>query len=241
MGAPGATAGESLDARPFVTEEVSAALNRDGRFDTEVPNALPYPTITVGHARAIALAAARTFGPGLRKHIEEERARPIDFSSLQAGRVFYGHSAYEQILPADIPGGYRKAAGPFYLVTLTHRGRPAMSVVVSLYDTDVGVEHGEMRFLSLRHGADFFLHGIPAARQHERPLSPERAAQVAAAETGARVAGIPQLQLLGIRLSQVETARWRIRLERKVRLVHPVTGKLLRPMRCSSGGTPGWS
>jgi hypothetical protein len=217
---------ESLDARPFVTQGALAALNSDGRFDTELPNGLPYPTIDATYARAIALAAAHTFGPGS-KFLEEERGGPIDFSTLQPGRVFYGHSAYEQDLPADVAGGYRKAAGPFYLVTLTSRGQPVMSVAVSVYDTDIGIENGQIRMLSKRHGMDFTLHGIPAADAHDLPLSPERAVQVAAEQTGARVADVPHLQLLGVKLSAPHYGRWRLRLDRKVQFLHPTTGQVI--------------
>lgn len=218
----------SLDARPFVTQEALAALNSDGQFQTELPNGLPYPTIDPGEARNIAIAVANTFGPGLRAFLEGERGGPIDFSALQGGRVFYGHSAYEQDLPPDSPASYRKAAGPFYQVTLTNRGIPVISVAVSAYNTDIGIENGEIRFLSQRHGQDVVMHGIQSARQHEAPLSPERAVQVAAEKSGARVAGVPQLQLVGLRQGSPDDGYWRIRLDRKVPVNNPATGMAMQ-------------
>jgi len=222
--APATATAQSLDARPFVTQEALAALNSDGQFETELPNGLPYPTINSGEAQRIAVAVANTFGPGLRAFLEGERGGPIDFAALQAGRVFYAHSAYEQNLPAELPMSYRKAAGPFYLVTLTNSGIPVVSVAVSTYNTDIGIDNEEIRFLSKRHGQDFVIHGIPSARQHEAPLSPERAVQVAAEKSGARVAGIPQLQLLGLRQGSPDDGYWRLRLDRKVQVLNPATG-----------------
>jgi hypothetical protein len=129
----------SVDARPYVTRALAAALEPGGRFEAETPPALPHAQITAAQARLIGAAAARTFGPGIRTYLEKRRGTPIDFAALEPGRAFYGHSPYEQSLPADVHPGFRKAAGPYYLVTLLEDGVPAMSVAVSAYNTDVRV------------------------------------------------------------------------------------------------------
>jgi hypothetical protein len=205
----------TLDARPFIVGAALQSVDAAGQFVTETPSGLPYPSITAAQAREQALAATRTFGPQIRPYLESNRGAPIDFSVLVAGRTFYGASVYEQTLPADFHPGFRKAAGPYYLVTLLDNGVPVLNVAVSAYNTDVEVSNGRITKMARRSGEDF---RIVAVKSGEVPMTPERAAQIAAEFGGVRVARAPRYETPGLRRGIPQTGTWRVTLERAVRV-----------------------
>ena len=212
-----------IDVRPYVTAGGLASLGPGGLFETEPAAAEPFAQITPETAREQALAAVRAFGPGLRSYLESGHGAPIDFNSLRATRVYYGTSAYDQTLPSDLVLGLRKILGPYYFVVLSSGGEPAVSVAVSAYNTNIRVENGELRFLTLQQGHDFRLKGIKRGEIEGLPVSPERAVQLASTATGLRIASAPRLQL-ATALQIPQAAWWRIRLERAVSARDPKSG-----------------
>ena len=222
----------AIDARPFIVGAAIQAIDGSGQFVTEAPSGLPYPYITAGQAREQAVAAAKTFGPALRPYLERNHGGPIDFSTLVPGRTFYGASPYEQTLPADFHPGFRKAAGPYYLVILMEKGAPILNVAVSAYNTDVNVSDGRIGGFAPRHGEDF---RIVAVKPGETPMTPERAAQIASTFARTRVAEAPHYEAPGLRQGIPQTGTWRVHLERAVRVREASAGQELNVDEVSIG------
>lgn len=201
------------DVRPYLTAEVAAGLTPEGRFILPPPPSEPYPQITAEQARELAVAWARTFGRYHGRYLERRHGRPIDFFALEAAApVYYAVSSYDAVPPEAHPG-LRNSAGPHFLVYLVDDGRPVISLAVAAF-TESTVEQGRMRMV-VRKGGDFTHGAVPSGEGFVMPLSPERAAQVAAEMSGALVAAVPELVLPELRYS-AHHARWKVPLERPV-------------------------
>ena len=214
----------TVDVRPYVTPQVLASLGPDGTFSTEAAAPEPFDQITPEAAQAQAVAALKAFGPGLRGYLEEGHGGPIDFSAVVPTRVYYATSAYDQTIPPEFNLAMRKLAGPYYMVVLSSSEEaPVVSVAVSAYNTDIGVQAGQLVYRNTEEGHAFRLKGIKAT-DDGLPLPPERAVQIASSAAGVRVAGSPRLQLSTVRQIP-QAAWWRVPLERSVRVHDADSGK----------------
>lgn len=215
----------SPDVRAHVAGEAAENLTAEGKFVLPPPRQEPFPQISAAEAAEQAVVHMRMFGPLVRKYLEEQHGAPLDFARLEADpRVYYATTPYEQTIPPDFHPGLRKNLGPYYLVVLRSSGRPVLSVAVSAYNTDFVVRNGELHF-PVNHGNNFMPQGAHVGREFSMPVSPERAVQIVAEATGARVVAVPALSLPQ-QTYVPQFARWRIALDRPVRVRGVETGQV---------------
>jgi hypothetical protein len=224
---PTPSAPEALSAREvrgLVVGQAASSLTTNGQFALSTPEANAQ-LITPERARALAAAAVRSFAQNYRPWLERVRGGPIEFQSLQpASRVYFAESAYDQAsIPAESHPAFRKHLGPFYLVGMHSGGTQILSIAVSAYNADVGIENGYIRF-PVRHGDDFVIAAVNGIDRLPVPVSPEHAVQIAASALGVRVAAVPQLVLPSAHRAP-QLARWRLVLERGVTLRGRMTGR----------------
>ena len=199
----------------IVTSDVARNLTAAGEF--VLPAAVKpasAPIISSERAADLAVSYLRTWGQFLETSWEFQRGGgDIDLTTLQpASRVFFAATPY-QLLENVVHPANRKSFGPYYLVTFTSSGEPVLSIAVSAYNTDLGIDEKGMIVLPKYSGNDFIPLGLHAGRPW--PMSPERAANIAAAATGARVASTPRL-VLASKEWVPQAALWRITLDQPV-------------------------
>ena len=203
---------------PFLTPGLAASI-----ADNHIPIAAPIvppgtAIISAERATALAIAYAKQFGPYVRNDLEAFRGARIDWSTLATSDdVMVVQSAYEPVDPSA-PELLRKAAGPYYLVTLLQGDRPTLIVAVSALATDVDLVGGRIRRPVVR-GHEFSLGAIDLSGRG-RPVSVEEAVRIAGTATGARVAAIPTLRSRGIQWSP-RTGYWTVQLDRPVPVASP--------------------
>ena len=172
-----------------VSKEMAATLSPNGEIPVAVDNQ-PGSEISAHQAVELGLAYMKDFGPFNRSILEGAVAAPIDFSALTAEpRIFFAASPYE-----DLDGRFSrpsaKAMGPYYLITLSQRGTPVVSLAVSAKASDLRVENGHLK-LPLVYGNEFWM--MPITRRLRLPLTPEAAAVIANEGTGLTVSEAPLL------------------------------------------------
>ena len=203
----------------LVVDEAANALGHDGqlRLDAPMPLSSSRREITELRARELAQAFVVTHARGMRKVLERDHGSSINVDALHVcGRVWYANSSFAP-LPAEVPAVYHRIFGPRWLVTLCGAGeQPQASVAVSAYATELAIKDGRLNYPST-FGSELRVLGIPKALATGLPSSPERAVELAAKLTGARVAGVPEL-IAPPPGQYPQTARWRLRLEKNVTL-----------------------
>ena len=203
----------SAALRAVVTGPAAAAVAVDGRFQlAAAPQSQGEISSTT--ANEIASAWLRSHASMIRDFIEKTHGGSVNFSKLSpCGRTLYAQSPF-QPLPSDVPAPYRRPFGSWWLVTYCDDGqRPTVSVAVSALATELRIANGKLTFPSVS-GNEIFALGIPSGHQGEYPISPEAAVQIAADQTGVRVAKVPELVIPLTSDGPPQTARWRIALER---------------------------
>lgn len=228
----GLDAGTPSIAR-FLIGDAASALSPRGQFELSVP-AIGKPLQLSGEeASARAEAWARQFGPFLHGRLEQEHGASLDITTLTAcPRPMYADTPYEDG-GGDPITPVRNIFGPWWLVSLcTPTGEPAVSVAVAAYGTEVQLERGRLKFPPV-HGANFFAVGIP--RGIALPVSPERAAEMAASTTGRRVTAVPYLVLVG-RPHAPQAAMWRISLDGLATADVPASGRRVTTSQVFIGG-----
>ncbi|MDQ3388868.1 MAG: hypothetical protein M3483_05125 [Gemmatimonadota bacterium] len=210
---------EPPNIQQFVAGNAAAALGPDGRFALAAPTApTDVPIITAERAGDLALSTLRTYGTFLEPSWERMRGTDIDLSSVvMEPRIFYAETPYE-LFPEGAHPAYRRGAGPMYLVYFSSGGERVLTVGVSAYNTDLGIDSTGAPDVPFYSGNDFMPLGVSpntATGWGFVPVSPEEAVAEVAARTGARVAEPPRLVLRGIH-HPVE-AQWEITLDRPVR------------------------
>ena len=102
-------------------------------------------------------------------------------------------------------------------MTLCDQREPQLSVAVTASKLGMTLVGGKIHFGS-DFGGEFFAFGIPQGHAGEFPISPEKAAEVAASQTGARVATVPRLVMPLNTDGIPQNAKWEIQLDRPVRI-----------------------
>jgi len=128
--------------RASVTGRAASSLGADGLFKLGAP-AGAVGEISEPQAIAYATAWTRSFAPMIRDYLEQAHGQHLDFTKLGAcGRPLYARSAFAP--PGDeMPGPYRRPFGPWWLITLCDQGLgPSLSVAVSAWATDLGLDRG---------------------------------------------------------------------------------------------------
>lgn len=205
---------EQRDLSHFVTSDVLQHIRAANVAEFASPW-LTEDAVTPGRARELAVAFARQFGPYVRGSLEDFHGSAIDFSALTAATsVSFVHSAYEP-LPKDAFGPLRKAAGPYYLVTLEHGSTPVLVVAVSALANDVSID-GNRLIPAKVYGNEFRM-GAVASNGRGLPVTIEKAVMIVGEATNARVSAIPTFHSRGVEWSP-RTGYWRLQLDRPVQL-----------------------
>jgi len=200
----------------LVVGEALRNLGADGRVRLEAPTPLSASAVEISEIRARKLAAAFLI------------SFPKNIPLRLCGRSWYATSAFEP-LPGWVPSGEHFSLGPWWLVSLCGKTeRPLLSLAISAYATALGIStDGGLDFRS-HEGGGLIPREIPKTMLYGLPMSPERAVEIAAKVSGARVAGVPELIAPGPGWSP-QTAHWRLPLERSVTLsVRDSSGKVHR-------------
>lgn len=191
----------------------AASLDRSGRFPTEKLDREPGVEITAARAAELAVAFARDFAPFNRSLYERATGRILRFDALTASpRVFFAKSAHGA-LSSRFSRATHKAAGGYYLVTLTQDGVAVLSVAVSALASDLRLREGHIVAPSYS-GNEFRVAAIPPGVEY--PLTPERASRIASEGSGARVTAMPDLVAPRFGTFAPQYSRWRVRLDRRV-------------------------
>lgn len=209
--------------RAAVTGPAADAIAPNGQIQLAAPpSGGEERELTAAEAVAFASAWTRDYAPMSRQWLEETHGGSINFQRLQAcGRPLYARSGVKPA-PNTVPEPFRRISGPWWLVTLCNAGSPALSVAVSAWATDLTFVRGKLHF-PLVSGSEVFGVGISAGHVGEYPISPEAAIEIAAAQTGKRVSGVPELITPLPRDGPPQLARWRMTLE-AASLVHTNSG-----------------
>lgn len=207
------------DIARFVTGDAARGLNANGLF-TLAPAAAPadLPIISAERAGELATAYVRTYGAHLQPGFRMYGAPDIDIARLQLDpRVLYAETPHE-LFPNVWDPSPRRHLGPYYIAHFLLAGRPALTVAVSPYAHDVGIESNGSVVRPVHVGGLFHHFPVvtdPNGRVRYRPVSPEDAVEMVATRTGALVTAAPRLLLKDSRYHPV-TAQWQLKLDRPV-------------------------
>jgi len=201
----------------WVTSEVTKSLTSAGQFPLGRPPAGGVAQVTEAQARRLGTAWIRNFFPWVQGNLEADRGAKIDREKLTVcPRVYYAESPFELVDDVEDAGVARRVHGPWWAVQLCVDRVPQVLLGIAGYATNLWIEGGHIR-MPRQSGTEFVWRGIPSTLP-EWPISPERAAHLAAAATGLRVSGVPRLVLPYFRDGAVFIARWEVPLEHAVHM-----------------------
>ena len=224
-----------LDA--YVTGEAAKLLDADGRLLLPSPVPGQYPEISAGRAAELTQAFLTTFGQLLKGRWEEWRGQKILIEKLKVcGRITYSRSSYEPASPIRTLWG-RKQIGSWWLVTLCDGKSPEVVVAVSLHNTDLSIDARGWVVQPEPSGLNFLSIGIP--RGAVLPIPPEAAVSMAAIESRARVASVPEFVMLP-KPAAPWLGAWQMTMEKPLRLVGLTSGLRATTARLSVGYDELW-
>ncbi len=209
----------------MVVGEAAAALGPNGRFQLpDAPGASAGREISRAKALQIGRAFIHDFAPIASGWWEEYYGTKIVASSLVVcdGRAFYAASNYAS-LGAEASEWRKRSIGGFWLVSFCQGSRPAVSVSFSAEATEIGVHLDRAIQLSDMNAGQFFDIGLSTKAEHV-PVLPESAVEFIFKAAGVRVKEVPELVLPPGGYAP-PVARWRLVLERPVRLHGASTGR----------------
>ena len=207
-----------VDILPSITSELRSSLRSDGRFPGgEIPSGAS-PTISAEEALGLAEEFLRGQGQYVHRQLERQHGARIDLGQLVADpRVLVAQTPYEVVHP-PLSNPSRKHLGSYYLVTFEQHGVPAVLLAVSALATDIEIVDGAPHYHGDEgmRGNEFRWTGIPRGG-HGIPLSPERAARMAADATGAKISAPPSFHRRGANYAPY-LGFWRLQLSRPTTL-----------------------
>ena len=190
-----------------VTPEVAKSLTPLGQFVLSGPQQGPIAQLTEDQARNIGRIWIRQFFPWVHTELDREHGSRINGATLRVcQRVYYADSPYEPIPNTSDAGAARRAFGPWWIVPLCVEGHPQALLGIAAFATDIRIENDAIRLPGFS-GNEFTWRGIPQSIA-EFPVSPEAAATLVAAASGARIAAVPRLLMPDFRNGGPEAARW---------------------------------
>jgi hypothetical protein len=226
------------EIRAYVTGDAAQTLAAGGRFVlAPPPPEIEGPLITPEQAGEFAVAFARKWGRFYAEDWSKERGSPVDPASLSADpRIFYAETSFGRV-PDGFHPAFRRAYGPWYLVTLVQGGKPALLVAVSAYNTDLKIDAHGLLVHPMHSGNDFHAVGIAArtGTPGVRPITPEQAVEAVGRRTGARTQRTPDLHLLG-KGQHPANAVWKLNLDQPVRVRVAGTERQVRTVFVGEGG-----
>jgi hypothetical protein len=194
---------------------VAKSLTPFGQFVLSGPQQGPIAQLTEDQARNIGRIWIRQFFPWVHKALDREHGSVINRATLRVcQRVYYADSPYEPIANTSDAGAARRAFGPWWIVPLCVEGHSQALLGIAAFATEIRIENDAIR-LPRFSGNEFTWRGIPQSVA-EFPVSPEAAAQLVAARSGARIAAIPRLLMPDFRNGGPEAARWQFALNAPV-------------------------
>lgn len=193
-----------------VTSDMASGV-AGGSFDL-LPPVDSLPVLSETRARELAEIVGRDFGPMLRMDLEYQHQGRIDFSRLRScGRAYFARSSFVSIPPdrSDV----RFYFGAFWIVGLCGRdGVTSISVAVAANAVDARVVDGRL----LPEPNMLRMVGVPPAWDGALPVSPERAAVFASAQTSRLVASVPILYAPNPLDAFPQGAVWIVEMDRDV-------------------------
>lgn len=201
--------------RAFVTGGAAAALDADGRFVLGSGRSWTRSELNESDAKALADVYVHRFARTNAGFHERLRGKPINFEKLRpCGRAYYARSPYEEPA-AGVPDAIVNVIAPRWIFTFCEDANDAaMSVAVATTATHLVMRDGRIDPMSLR-GSEFYGLGVPAGKS--MTVSPERAVERVATESGRRVAEVPVLVLPGLPWEPL-AARWLLVTEAAIRV-----------------------
>lgn len=199
--------------RGAVTASAAAAIGPQGEFAI-APRTMPAGSISEEAAIRLATAFLGTVGAQFRATLEEDAGRAIDLAQLHPwGRVHFAETPYANT-PTEAPIPRRAALAPAYIITFADEEGPAVLMSVSVHFQNAHVANGQFRWDG-RHGNQLTLAGLAEDGLGTQVATPEDAARLAAAATGALVVTPPELVWWGRPYSKL-MASWRVVLNKAV-------------------------
>jgi hypothetical protein len=218
------------DIREWVTGRAAANLNSLGHF--VLPDPIPLgsvPIISPRFSTELARGWIHTWiwnpneglvpgGAQLRATLEAEHGGSIQFSNLKVHESAYqfAYSPLEE-LPQTVPMFVHRAFGPHFLIPIYSHDRPVIFLAVAAHSTDIGIDSAGQIVMPRHSGGEFFSIGVSSRSASLVPLWPETAVQAVATKTGARVVDVPELIQPSDGFAH-QFARWRLRLDRNIRV-----------------------
>ena len=219
-----------LDA--YVTGDAAKLLDADGHLLLPSPVPGQYPEISAGRAAELTRAYLTTFGRLRKGSWEEWRGQKILVENLKVcGRITFARSSYEPASPIRTLWG-RKQIGSWRRVTLCDGKLPEVVFAVSLHNTDLSIDARGWVVQPEASGVNFKRIGIP--RGAVLPIPPEVAVRMAAIESRARVASVPEFVMLP-KPAAPWLGAWQMTMEKALRLVGLTSGVRATTARLSVG------
>lgn len=210
----------------FITLSVQASLDRDGLFPVPPPIESPYPQIPEVRARELAEAFRKTHLRNVIGILEEDRGGAINPEQLSVcGRTYYVEPSIEPV-PPGVTSPARRHFGPWWVLSLCGlAGLPQVSLAVSAYATDLGIENGRLSYPPhpAIHGEYFHWLGVKVGNAEGLVAFPEAAVASVARATGRQVTGVPRL--ISFHRKFPQRASWRVELAAPASLVRIAGGK----------------
>ena len=221
----------------YVTGEAAKLLGTDGHLVLPAPVPGQYPEISAVRAGELAQAYLTTFGRLLKGLWEERRGQTIVVENLKVcGRITNARSSYEPASPVQTLWG-RKQIGSWWLVTLCDGKSPEVVVAVSLHDADLSIDARGWVVQPEPSGQNFLSIGIP--RGAVVPIPPEAAVVMAATESRARVASVPEFVMLP-KPAAPWLGAWQMEMEKPLRFIGVASGLRTTTNRLSVGYDELW-
>lgn len=207
------------DVTHWVTGSALQSLDASGHFVlSKVGIPADQPVIDEGRALELAVAYLRTVGGNsalIAQLQSERRGGPVNIDRLKASnRVEAALSAYETT-PPEYGAATLRSRGSAFIVRFLEDDEPVISVAVAAHATDVTIVDGKLQFPA-DFGNEFAIAGDPIGQGFETPISPERATQIAAEATGAKIDRQPLLRRPEW-LFSVFYSRWLLHFDTPVR------------------------
>ena len=239
MGCSGSRATDPTDdlgeLSSILTGEAARSLGTDGRFilDTHQPDTRP--VMSESQARAAAQFLANVLAPNLASDLQREHQGPIDFSSLKVcGPAYFARSPFEPISDEHNEVWVYHYGSYWIVAACDGNNKPAISIAVAVNAVTFRQRADGQWFVP---PSPALILGIPPTWSGALPVSPEKAALLAAQLSGRRVATVPTLVTPFTSEEVPQGARWSFELDGDVAIRGDSTGRITQQQTVTIGST----